>query len=60
MASPKTYPVSDWVRAVVCLAPFAIAGIMAVMCLKTGRGMFILGSALTLCGIIARQALTKK
>jgi uncharacterized membrane protein YidH (DUF202 family) len=59
MATEKTYPVSAWVRTVVCLAPFVIAVAAFITFLSTGRGSLLVGSSLTLCGAIARQVFTK-
>ena len=59
MATQETYPVPAWVRTVVCLTPFVIAGASIFASLITGRGFLLVGSCLTLCGAIANKVLTK-
>ena len=59
MDSNKTYPVPVWVRVLVCLTPFVIAGFGTFILLTTGRGYLMMGSALALCALAIRLSLTK-
>ena len=59
MVPIKTYPVPNWVRTVVCLAPFVISLLAVLVWWRTGWGFPLLGSSLVLCGVIAKHALTK-
>jgi hypothetical protein len=59
MATTKTYPVPTWVRTIVCLAPFVMAGFVVFACLSTGRGFGLLAFALALCVSVIKHVLTK-
>jgi hypothetical protein len=59
MATQETYPVPAWVRTVVCLTPFVIAGASIIISLLTDRGFLLVSSCLTLCGAIANKVLTR-
>ena len=60
MATRKTYPVPTWVRTVVSLIPFVIAGCVVFACLRTGRGFGLLAFALALCVAVIKHVLTKQ
>ena len=60
MATTKTYPVPTWVRTIVCLAPFVMAGVFAALYLITGRGYMLLALPLTLCVTVIKHVLNKQ
>jgi hypothetical protein len=60
MANRKSYPVPEWVRAVVCLVPFGIAVYVVLALLPDSRGYWALYISAGLCGLVIRHVLTRR
>ncbi len=60
MGKPTVFPVPEWVRTIICLAPFAIAGFVAYVTLTDDRSAWPMYVALVPCGLVIRFVLSRK
>ena len=60
MAKPTIFPVPEWVRTIICLAPFAIAGFVAFVTVTEGQNAWPMYIALVPCGLVISLVLTRK
>ena len=60
MAKRTIFPVPEWVRTVICLAPFAIAGFVAFVTVTEDRSIWPMYMALVPCGLVIMFVLSQK
>ena len=60
MASNKSYPVPVWVRAIVCLAPFALAAFVVFVTLTENRAPWPMYLALGPCALVIGLSLRRR
>lgn len=60
MAKRTIFPVPEWVRTVICLTPFAIAGFVVFVTVTENRSIWPMYLALVPCGLVIALVLSRK
>ena len=59
MAEPTIFPVPEWVRTAICLAPFLIAAFVAFVTVTKNRSAWPLYVSLVPCGLVITFVLSQ-